>query len=225
MRGVFSFAIILARSKLNAKFNIKEIRMRTLNSNTLERMTAFINDYQREHGLSPSYRQIMHGIGMSSLNLVQRYVLALEKQGKIKRTDLGNIEIPERFNIGETTPAPLVGQIACGQPNFAEEDIEGSFALPRAIFGSGSLFMLHASGESMIEAGIADGDLLVLRKANSADDGDIVVAMIDGDTTLKRLFHKGNKIVLHPENKSMKDIVVPRCEVQGVLVSCIKLFN
>ena len=205
MRGVFSFAIILARSKLNGKFNIKEIRMRTLNSNTLERMTAFINDYQREHGLSPSYRQIMHGIGMSSLNLVQRYVLALEKQGKIKRTDLGNIEIPERFNIGETTP--------------------GSFALPRAIFGNGSLFMLHASGESMIEAGIADGDLLVLRKTNTADDGDIVVAMIDGDTTLKRLFHKGNKIVLHPENKSMKDIVVPRCEVQGVLVSCIKLFN
>lgn len=199
--------------------------MRTLNPNTLERMVVFINEYQQEHGLSPSYRQIMHGIGMSSLNLVQRYVIALERQGKIKRTNLGNIDIPDSLNIGETTPAPLIGKIACGQPNFAIEDIEGSFALPRAIFGNGKLFMLHASGESMIEAGIANGDLLVLRKANTADDGDIVVAMIDGDTTLKRLFHRGNKIVLHPENKEMRDIIVANCEVQGVLVSCIKMFN
>ena len=199
--------------------------MRTLNTVTLERMETFINEYQREHGLSPSYRQIMHGIGMTSLNLVQRYVLALERQGKIKRTNLGNIKIPDALDVGKTTPAPLVGQIACGQPNFAVEDIEGSFALPQAIFGKGELFMLHAFGDSMIEAGIDDGDLLVLRKSNTADDGEIVVAMIEGETTLKRLFHKGKNIVLHPENHTLKDIIVRKCEIQGILVSCIKMFD
>lgn len=199
--------------------------MRTLNTVTLERMETFINEYQREHGLSPSYRQIMHGIGMTSLNLVQRYVLALERQGKIRRTNLGNIKIPDVLDVGKTTPAPLVGQIACGQPNFAVENIEGSFALPQAIFGKGELFMLHAFGDSMIEAGIDDGDLLVLRKANTADDGEIVVAMIEGETTLKRLFHKGKNIVLHPENHTLKDIVVRKCEIQGILVSCIKMFD
>lgn len=199
--------------------------MRTLNTVTLERMENFINEYQREHGLSPSYRQIMHGIGMTSLNLVQRYVLALERQGKIRRTNLGNIKIPDVLDVGKTTPAPLVGQIACGQPNFAVENIEGSFALPQAIFGKGELFMLHAFGDSMIEAGIDDGDLLVLRKANTADDGEIVVAMIEGETTLKRLFHKGKNIVLHPENHTLKDIVVRKCEIQGILVSCIKMFD
>lgn len=199
--------------------------MRKLNPETLSRMEEYINKCQRERGLSPSYRQIMHDIGMSSLNLVQRYVFALESQGRIKRTHLGNIDIPLSLKTGETIPVPLVGQITCGQPNFAVEEIEASFALPRSIFGNGNLFMLRASGESMIEAGINDGDLLVLRKENTADDGEIVVAMVEGETTLKRLFRRGSKIVLHPENKTMKDIIVSNCEVQGVLVSCIKMFQ
>lgn len=199
--------------------------MRTLNATTLNSVEQYINDYQRARGLSPSYRQIMHEVGMSSLNLVQRYVLALEKQGRIRRTNLGNIEVPQQLELSDTTPAPLVGQVACGQPSFAVEDIEGSFALPRALFGQGQLFMLYASGDSMIEAGIEDGDLLVLRKQSCADDGEIVVALTEGNTTLKRLFHKGKKIVLHPENKTMQDIVVTDCEIQGVLVSCIKMFK
>lgn len=198
--------------------------MRTLNEKTLCQMEKYIQEYQAEHGKSPSYRNIMHGIGMSSLNLVQRYVLALESEGRIQRTRLGNIELPSKFNIGETTIAPLLGAIACGEPSFEEEHIEDSFELPRSLFGSGKLFMLHASGNSMIEAGINDGDLIVLRKTNSADDGEIVVALVDGNTTLKRLFHIGKKIVLHPENQTMKDIIVSDCEIQGILVGCIKTY-
>ena len=76
----------------------------------------------------------------------------------------------------------------------------------------------------MIEAGISPGDLLVLRKQDSADDGEIVVALVDGETTLKRLYRRDGKIVLHPENKRMKDIIVDDCNVQGVLVSCIKIY-
>lgn len=198
--------------------------MRTLNLKTLCQMEKYILDYQAEYGRSPSYRNIMHGIGMSSLNLVQRYVLALENEGRIQRTRLGNIELPSRFNKGETTIAPLIGAIACGEPCLEVEHIEDSFELPRSLFGSGKLFMLHASGNSMVEAGINDGDLIVLRQQEYAEDGEIVVALTSGKNTLKRLFHRNGKIVLHPENKTMKDIIVSNCEIQGVLVGCIKTF-
>lgn len=188
--------------------------MRTLNQNTLCKMEKYIKDYQAENGRSPSYRNIMHGVGMSSLNLVQRYVLALENDGRIQRTRLGNIELPSKYDKGETAIAPLIGAIACGEPSFEEEHIEDSFELPRSLFGSGKLFMLHASGNSMIEAGINDGDLIVLRKQDYAEDGDIVVALTSGNNTLKRLYHRNGKIVLHPENKTMKDIIVSNCDIQ-----------
>ena len=77
----------------------------------------------------------------------------------------------------------------------------------------------------MIEAGIKEGDLLVIKKQNTAEDGEIVVALIEGEATLKRFYKKGKKIILHPENKTMQDIVLSNCEIQGVLVSCIKLFG
>ena len=198
--------------------------MRTLNEETLQRMEEYIRERQRKDGVSPSYRRIMHALGMSSLNLVQRYVLALENQGRIRRTRLGSIALPKRLDAGKNKITPLVGDIACGQPSFAEENIEASYALPEAIFGKGELFMLHTHGDSMIDAGIREGDLIVVRKQNTADDGQIVVALIDGEATLKRLFHRNGKIVLHPENRQMQDIVVENCEIQGVLVSCIKMY-
>ena len=198
--------------------------MRTLNEETLRRMEEYIRERQRKDGVSPSYRRIMHALGMSSLNLVQRYVLALENQGRIRRTRLGSIALPKRLDTGKNKITPLVGDIACGQPSFAEENIEASYALPEAIFGKGELFMLHTHGDSMIEVGIREGDLIVVRKQNTADDGQIVVALMDGEATLKRLFHRNGKIVLHPENRQMQDIVVDNCEIQGVLVSCIKMY-
>lgn len=198
--------------------------MRTLNQNTLSRIERYIQEYQKANGLSPSYRKIMNEINMSSLSLVQRYVIELEKKGRIKRTNLGNIAVPTRLQTGKTTSTPLVGRITCGQPNFAVEDIEGSFSLPTDLFGGGELFMLRAFGNSMIDVGIEEGDLLVLRKQDYADEGEIVVALVEDNTTLKRFYKQGNKIILHPENKNMKDIIVPNCQVQGVLVSCIKIY-
>ena len=198
--------------------------MRTLNEETLRRMEEYIRERQRKDGVSPSYRRIMHALGMSSLNLVQRYVLALENQGRIRRTRLGSIALPKRLDAGKNKITPLVGDIACGQPSFAEENIEASYALPEAIFGKGELFMLHTHGDSMIDAGIREGDLIVVRRQSSADDGQIVVALMDGEATLKRLFHRNGKIVLHPENRQMQDIVVENCEIQGVLVSSIKMY-
>lgn len=198
--------------------------MRTLNEELLLRVEEYIKKYSQENGLSPSFRQIMHALKIPSLSGVQRYVLALERSGRIRRTNLGNVEVPERLKPSEPTYIPLVGQIACGQPTLAEENIEETFAFPKTLFGNGKLFMLRAFGDSMIEAGIRQGDLIVLRQQNCAEDGDIVVALVDGKNTLKRFYKKGKKIVLHPENKTMQDIIVDECEIQGVLVSCIKMY-
>lgn len=217
-------AILLSHDELNAVFNHRETVMRTLNKDTLRKMEEYISETQRKECVSPSYRDIMHAVGMRSLNLVQRYVFALEKQGKLQRTSKGSIALPERFQAGRCTVAPLVGNIACGVPSFAEENIEASYALPVSLFGEGELYLLRTHGDSMIDAGIEKNDLIVVRRQSYADDGQIVVALIDGEATLKRIFHRGGKIVLHPENKQMQDIIVDTCEIQGVLVSCIKMY-
>ncbi len=198
--------------------------MRTLNDNLLERMRTYIIEYQKEKGLSPSYRNIMRAMDMSSVSLVQRYVLELEKKGLIKRTNLGNIATLPQLRRTGTTMTPLVGEIACGQPVDSFENIEESFPLPKALFGDGELYMLRTFGDSMIDIGIKKNDLIVVKKQNSAENGDIVVAMVNGATTLKRFYRKDGKIILHPENSEMKDIILKECEIQGVFVSCIKMY-
>ena len=115
-------------------------------------------------------------------------------------------------------------QVSCGEPQYEEENFEAYVALPDALFGSGEHFILRAKGESMIEAGIDPGDLVVVRKQNTADEGDIVVALVDNETTLKRFFiDKEKKCVrLHPENRTMNDILVKSCYIQGVAQHVIK---
>ena len=199
--------------------------MRTLNTTTLDNMESFIIDYQKRKGKSPSFREVMKALNMSSLNLVRTYILALENSGRIERTRLGNIDMLPKLRLSGVAITPIVGSIACGQPVDAVEQIEESVTLPRSIFGNGDLFMLRTFGDSMIDIGIKKDDLVVIRKQNTADDGEIVVAMINGETTLKRIFRRNGKVILHPENKEMKDIVVKDCEIQGVLVSCIKIYD
>lgn len=198
--------------------------MRILNDDILEKVAQYNIDYQKEHGKSPSYREIMHALNLGSLATVQRYVRALVKADRIEVTDAGNISPLPQLMGGESKVVPLIGEIACGEPLFAVENIEESYTLPKSLFGDGELFMLTAKGNSMIDAGISKGDLLVIRRQTAADDGDIVVALIDNDATLKRIYHKDGKIILHPENKQMKDIVLDKCNVQGVLVGCIKKY-
>ena len=166
----------------------------------------------------------MHALNLGSLATVQRYVRALQKSDRLEVTNMGNIQPLPQLAEGSRTVIPLIGEIACGEPIFAVENIEESYAFPKSLFGDGELFMLRAKGNSMIDAGINKGDLVVLRRQNTADDGEIVAALIEGEATLKRLFHRDGKVVLHPENKRMKDIILDSCEVQGVLISCIKMF-
>ena len=200
--------------------------MRTLNQECLQKVETYVIEYQRENGQAPTYRQIMRDLHMSSLNQVQRYVKALERNGRIARTDLGSIDMLPQLRPGGTTMAYLVGDIACGNPTEAIENIEECYALPKALFGDGTLFMLRAYGDSMIDVGIRENDFVVLKQQNTANDGDIVAALVNGESTVKRIYFQGKRIVLHPENSTMTDIVVDaeNCLIQGVLVSCIKMY-
>ena len=119
---------------------------------------------------------------------------------------------------------PVLGTIACGIPKFAEENIEDYVRLPVALFGKGNFFILRAYGDSMIEAGIDNGDLVLIRQQNYADEGQIVVALMEDEATLKRFYPepKKHRIRLHPENSRMDDIYVDNCEIQGVAVKVLK---
>lgn len=198
--------------------------MRILNEDTLVAVKEYNLKYQKEHGLSPSYRKVMHALGLGSLATVRRYILELERRGDLERSEYGKISLLPQLKQNEVTLAPLIGRIACGPLNLSYENYEETYALPKTIFGSGELFLLRAFGNSMVDAGINENDLLVLRRQTTAADGEIVVALVDGETTLKRIYHKNGKIVLHPENREMQDIIVNSCEIQGVLVSCVKMY-
>ena len=199
--------------------------MRQLNEYKLNQVMEFNLKYQQKHGFSPSFRVVMKSLGLGSPATVRRYVLALEARGLLERDSRGKIETLPELKEREVALAPLAGRIVCGQPNLSFENVEERVALPRSLFGGGELFLLRAKGDSMTEAGIEEEDLLVLRRQSTAADGEIVAANLEGETTLKRLFHREGKIVLHPENREMADLVVDRCDIQGVLVSCIKMYG
>ena len=198
--------------------------MRVMSEETKNAVLEYNIQYQKRHGISPSFRSIMHALNLGSLATVQRYVKQLEAEGRLKRTDIGNIAPLPKLSSGETVLVPLVGEIACGEPCLEVENIEESFAIPKSLFGSGELYMLRAFGDSMIDAGIEKDDLLVIRKQDEAYDGDIVVALVNGENTLKRYYKEKKRVRLHPENKTMQDIIVKDCEIQGVLVGCIKRY-
>ena len=146
--------------------------------------------------------------------------------------DLGMIEYDgenvqtdktQKVNV-EMTSVAVLGSISCGVPQLEEEYAEEFVTLPVSMFGKGEFYFLRANGNSMIESGIDDGDLVLIRKQSTARDGQIVVALVDNQNTLKRFFVDDKKqcIRLHPENKTMEDIIVKDCKIQGVAVKVIK---
>lgn len=199
--------------------------MRVFDKTLMDEMIKFINDYQRENGRSPSYRAIMNNLHISTLAKVQRYIKELTDRGFIKKSEIGTISIPVNLQPSKMIVAPLVGQVACGAPILANEDIEDNVALPTSIFGDGETYLLKAKGNSMIDAGINSGDLLVVKKDTDFESGDLVIALIDNEATAKRIYIEENKVILHPENKEMSDIVVDdisKLQIRGRVVNVIK---
>ncbi len=188
----------------------------------------YILSFAENKGYPPSVREICTALEIKSTSSVHAYLLKLEEDGKIERdpTKPRALMIPELMNRqSETIEVPVVGKITAGEPILAIENIEDYFHMPlKFVKHDHDLFILRVEGESMIEAGIHDGDFAFIEKVNSAENGDIVVALLDNDATIKRFFKEKNYIRLQPENSSMAPILVPTCEILGKLVGLYRKY-
>lgn len=191
--------------------------MKIINESKLNQVLDFIKDFQIREGRSPSFRQIAKAVSFPSLETAQRYVKILHDRNLIERDNIGKIVIPTKLEAGKTITASLVGQVACGTPILAEENIEKTVQLPTAIFGNRRSMLLRAKGDSMIGVGINDGDIIVVEICNQADNGQIVVALIDDSATVKTFYKKKEHIILHPENPKYKDIITKDVVIQGIV--------
>ncbi len=190
---------------------------------TMKDIKTFVDEYYFEYHTSPSLQKIADGVGIGRTT-VHRYLWDMDEKGMLCY-DGKNIETKSIAKSDYTlNRAPVLGSVVCGSPELAEEDFEEFVALPVALFGQGDFFVLHTHGDSMIDAGIEEGDMVVVKKQSYADYGDIVVALVGNETTLKTYYPEPEKkrIRLHPENSEMKDIIVRECNIQGVAKHVIK---
>lgn len=195
--------------------------MRSKDKTLMAAIEKFVSDYTDSNGISPTMQEVADGVG-SSKATVQRYIAQLCEDGILDYS--GYRTMTSTKTKAAAIRVPVLGTIACGIPKFAEENIEEYVRLPVALFGKGNFFILRAYGDSMIEAGIDNGDLVLIRQQNYADEGQIVVALMEDEATLKRFYPepKKHRIRLRPENSRMDDIYVDNCEIQGVAVKVLK---
>lgn len=188
----------------------------------------------REKGYGPTVREICTALGLSSPSTVHVHLNALESKGYIKRDPLKSRSIALAYSIDDEVivddepdarnivDVPLVGDVAAGIPILAEQNITNTISLPTEIVGDAPSFMLSVRGDSMIEVGINDGDYVVVKEQPVANNGDIVVAIVDDGATVKRFYKERDHIRLQPENSSMEPIIVKECSIAGKVVAVFR---
>lgn len=198
-------------------------RARKRSIETMKEIQSFVKDYFFEYHQSPSMQKIADAIGTSK-STAYYYIMEMAQKGMLHYNGT-TIETPRTQKSDyKMNRVPVLGSIVCGSPELTEEDCEEFVALPVALFGEGDFFALRTHGDSMVDAGIEEGDLVVVKKQDHAEYGDIVVALVGTETTLKTYYPEPEKqrIRLHPENAGMKDILVNACSIQGVAKHVIK---
>ncbi|MBE6700485.1 MAG: repressor LexA [Ruminococcaceae bacterium] len=194
------------------------------NPEYLKMLEEFIDEYIEKNHTAPTISEITDGVELPR-STVGRYIAYMREQGVIDYEGHRSITTRQvQKTNSESVKVPVLGSVSCGVPKLAIENIEEYIRLPVALFGRGDFFILRANGDSMIEAGIEDGDLVLIRVQNYADPGQIVVALMDDEATLKRFYPEPEKrrIRLHPENSALKDIYVKECIIQGIAVKVLK---
>ena len=180
-------------------------------------------------GYPPTVRDICEAVKLKSTSSVHSHLETLEKNGYIRRdpTKPRAIEIiDDSFNLTrrEMTNVPMLGHVAAGEPILAVENIESYFPIPTEYMPNAEAFMLKVKGESMINAGIFDGDNVLVEKCNTARNGDMVVALVDDSATVKTFYKEANHIRLQPENDTMDPIIVDNCEILGKVFGVFRFF-
>lgn len=198
-------------------------------SNKQLEIYEYIKQHILDKGYPPSVREICSAVGLRSTSTVHGHLDRLQAKGLIRKdpTKPRAIElIKDNVIKKEIVDIPVVGKITAGQPILAVENIEDTFSIPiNFVKSDKELFVLNVSGESMIEAGIFDGDMVILEKVDFAENGDIVAALIENEATLKRFFKEKDYIRLQPENKTMKPIIVKDCKILGRLVGLYREYK
>ncbi len=189
----------------------------------------YIKNQIKNTGYPPSVREIGQAVGLKSSSTVHSHLLQLEEKGLLKRDPAKTRAIipiePESSDlITESLNLPVVGSVAAGSPILAEENIEEYLPVPVNFVGSGSHFILKVKGESMIEAGIMDGDYLIVRQQSSASNGEIIVAIVEDEATVKRFYKKEGYIELRPENSSMQPMVFNDVQIAGKVSGLLRRF-
>ena len=184
---------------------------------------AYINERISE-GVPPSVREICSELGIKSTSTVHKYLKLLEEDGYIKRDQNLNrsIKVP---GCGNMTNVPLLGTVTAGVPILAVEQIEEYIPYKTRYGGDKDLFALHVQGNSMINAGILDGDIIVSRKVSTAKNGEIVVALIDDEATVKRFYKENGHFRLQPENDDFAPIIVDEVSILGRVISVMRFFE
>lgn len=197
--------------------------MRKKNPELMNEIKQYVEEYCLLHEQSPSTTKIAEAVGIAR-GTAYKYLVEMAEKNLIQYDGKEIITNLTRKFVKDLKRTPIVGSVPCGSPQYEEENIEAYVSLPTSIFGNDDLFILKASGQSMIDAGIDDGDYVVVKKQCEAKEGDIIVALVDNQNTLKRYYRddKNKKIILHPENKQMEDIIVDDCYIQGVACKVIK---
>lgn len=177
-------------------------------------------------GYPPSVREICTAVDLKSTSTVHGHLERLEKKGFIRRdpTKPRAIEILDESSYSkEIIPVPIIGTVAAGKPILAVENIEDTFPIPADYFPANKqMFMLQVKGNSMIEAGINEGDFIIVQQQNTADNGDVVVAMIDDSATIKTFYRENGHIRLQPHNPTMEPIIVDDCTILGKAIGLFR---
>lgn len=197
---------------------------------TQDRILAYIQSEIRERGYAPSVREIGEAVGLRSTSTVHGHLMRLEKKGLLRRDAMKPRAMglsPEYFSsedevVDDVRRLPVVGRVAAGQPILAEENIEEELPIPVGLTGSGEQFILRVRGDSMIEAGILNGDYIVVRRQADAQNGEIVVALVEDSATVKRFYKENGHFRLQPENSTMEPIIVDEVSIVGKVVSLLR---
>ena len=191
-----------------------------------QEILTFVRRYTDAHGYPPSVREIGQALGLTSSSTVHSHLSALEKKGYLRRDPskpraLEILKDEREAPVKKVVPLPVVGQVTAGLPILAQQNIEDYFPLPQEFVRSDECFILKVRGDSMVGAGIFDGDMLVVRKQQTAKDRDIVVARMEDEATVKRFFREDGRIRLQPENPRMAPIITRDVAIEGVALAVI----
>ena len=196
-----------------------------INEEKLTRVMDYIRKFSEENGYTPSVREIGKNCGIKSTATVHSYIERLQNKGYLNKTD--NKKRSVTIGKGSGVSIPLIGTVTAGQPIFAYENYEDYYTFPISEFKGDDLFMLRVQGTSMIDAGIMDGDKIIVRRQKNAENGEIVVALVDDSATVKRIYYRDNQVVLHPENEMLADMIFAPNEVSilGKVVGLMRSYR